>query len=159
VKQNEREWVVGLMEETLPTMIGAALEQELKPQLEQKQSEVDGGLTRLMSTTAAIQSELARLRKEMKTTNARKVKEQENLAHRIVRQWRHTHISRALQAWKEVVAQSRHLVCSQRPTQTTVVRVYDPKCASRVLLAARACGTSLAYDAPALCDGSLGALR
>jgi len=110
VKQNEREWVVGLMEETLPTMIGAALEQELKPQLEQKQSEVDGGLTRLMSTTAAIQSELARLRKEMKTTNARKVKEQENLAHRIVRQWRHTHISRALQAWKEVVAQSRHLL-------------------------------------------------
>jgi hypothetical protein len=113
VKQNEREWVVGLMEETLPTMIGAALEQELKvygrvcrllvaargcssltlcrvrvpvvcasmlgcsqPQLEQKQSEVDGGLTRLMSTTAAIQSELARLRKEMKTTNTRRVKEQ-----------------------------------------------------------------------------------
>jgi len=110
VRQAERDWVVALMEETLPQMIAKTLEAGIKPTLESKQNHLDGITARLASSTAAIEEEVARLRSEMEVAQARRMREQESVANRILRQWKERHISRAWGAWKEALAVSRAML-------------------------------------------------
>ena len=102
-RQAERDWVTGLMEESLPAMIATTIEREIKL-VESRMGAQDGVAAAMKEANAALQAEVDDLRRQIDTANERSMREKENSINRILRTWKQSHISRAFHAWQADVA-------------------------------------------------------
>ena len=107
VRQAQRDWVTDMIEERLPQMIQDTLQKEVIMKLESQQLEANDVTARIMSSTAALQREVDRLRREVDTAQARKMRESEHIANKILRQWKLQFVTKAFGAWQEAVASSK----------------------------------------------------
>ena len=101
VRQAQRDWVTDMIEERLPQMIQDTLQRDVMMKLESQQLEANDVTARIMSSTAALQREVDRLRREVDTAQARKMRESEHIANKILRQWKLQFVTKAFGAWQE----------------------------------------------------------
>ena len=110
VKQRERDWVQGLIAEAIPRLIDQSMNTGVADKVGASERQQQAAMQAMQDEVSRLQAQVDLLQAEIDEAQKRRVKEREQVAQKVLRQWRSAHVSRAFSAWCEAVEASKGLL-------------------------------------------------